>query len=41
MSDRAMRPTPPEALPKSDCQQVCFWHLADINVDAENVRSWG
>jgi hypothetical protein len=20
---------------------VCFWHLADINVASENVRSWG
>ena len=20
---------------------VCFWHLADIYLDAEHVRSWG
>jgi len=20
---------------------VCFWHLADIGVASENVRSWG
>ena len=21
--------------------EVCFWHLADIDADAEHVRSWG
>src|SRR5215831_14962863 len=23
------------------CLNVCFWHLADIDADAEHVRFWG